>query len=71
MDSDSSFFCLTSAQKLIYDVIRWGGTIKEVQIKMLYSCFGEFLLIILWLVQSNNESYTHLFEDWNIVVWGE
>ena len=31
----------------------------------------ELLLIILGLVEANNHSHTHFFENWDIVLWSE
>lgn len=49
-------------------MVGWRGSIQEVKVQMLNSSLGELLLIILWLVESDNERHSHLFEDRHIVL---
>ena len=38
---------------------------------MLYSCFREFFLIILWLIKSNDKGNTHFLKYGNIIFRSE
>lgn len=38
---------------------------------MLNTSFSKLFLVILWLVEPNNQSDTHLLKNGNVVVWGE
>lgn len=68
MDGNGALLSLNGLEELIDDVVRRSGSIEEVKVEMLDAVLGKFLLVILWLVQPHNESYTKLLENWNIVI---
>jgi hypothetical protein len=35
---------------------------------MLDTCLNELLSIVLWLVKSDNQLHSELFEDWDVVI---
>ena len=71
MDGDCFLLRLGVLEEFSDDLVRWGGSIEEVQIQVLYAVFRELCLVVLWLIESHHQSHIHLFEDGHIVLGRE
>lgn len=71
VDSNSSLLLFSSLQKFVDDIIwRW-CSVQEVQVQVVYSLFYKLLALILWLIQSDNQSNAKFLENGHIVIWGK
>ena len=68
VDGESSWFMLSVVQELVYYIIFWAGAIQEVEVHVLDAVLGKLLLVVLWLVQSDNHGHAHLLENGDVVL---
>jgi hypothetical protein len=67
MDGDCALFGFYCVQEIFDDVILRTGTICEVKFHVLYAVLGESFSFVLFLVESDNQGDSELFEDRDVV----
>ena len=71
VNCNGSLLLFSIVKELVHNVIGGRGTVQEVKVKVLDTCFDELLALVLGFVKSDNQGHSHLLENRNIVLWCE